>query len=490
MTGGTDAGQANPAPEPVPEQVTGAIKDIDRRMKPSEFFAALGEESAAAGPATPVVLHPHDQFLRGVDDDIAAIRRERAGAHCPERLFPVRADMAARGALDGFRTGDSLGVSSIPRDTPLLVIGDTHGDAWSLAAALRLAREPELLHQIGVLPKVVLPAVVMLGDLVDRGHDHVECAMLATRRVRSYPQCTIWIAGNHDIGHRWSEDDGRFVSELAPAEFADWLNAGDPAERGWRIEFGKAFLDYVNGLPRAVAFQCGLLATHGGVPHCDIFHTFRSLEALKQSSAAKDDFTWIRVAEKAPVKYPNRSRRGCEIGTEQLVASVAHISGLLEREGHPRITAVVRGHDHHDDRYFVHRAGFPSMSLLTVNTMGAGDECSNPFLAGDLDPCVVVYVAGSAPRIVKLVHPARKSSEDTGEAAGTAPPEAVAPADAAAERDPAAVVQPASDQQSTPPADPKPAAATGTPDDEESGDEAPEVSDAKLSIMIRWFRIR
>ena len=206
------------------------------------------------------------------------------------------------------------------------------------------------------------------------------------------------------------------MSELVPAEFADWLNAEDPHERATRAAFGRAFLEYVNDLPRAVAFSSGLLATHGGVPHCDIFHTFDSLGALKRSSAAKDDFTWIRVAEKAPIKYPNRSRRGCELGTEQLVASVAHLSALLELEGHPGISAVVRGHDHHDDRHFVHRAGFPPMSLVTVNTMSAGDDRSNPFVAGDLQPCVAVYVAGRAPRIVKIMRPSAKPAEEGGHA--------------------------------------------------------------------------
>lgn len=423
MTGSTDPAPAAPTPEPAhPAEQAAApsppsVRDIDRRVKPSEFFSALCETAEAADLVTPHMLHLDGRFLQRVDDDIEAVRREFAMAEGAERLFPVRADTMAFGALEGFRPGDSIGIACIAGETPLLVIGDTHGDSWSLAAALRLAREPELLHDLGILPAATRPAVVMLGDLVDRGQDHVECAMLALQRMRACPHSTIWIAGNHDIGHGWSEDEGRFVSELVPAEFADWLNAGEPGEHTRRINFGKAFLEYVHDLPRAVAFSCGLLAIHGGVPHCDIFYTFESLEALKKSSAAKDDFAWIRIAERAPVKYPNRSRRGCELGTEQLVASVAHISGLLEHEGHPRIRAVVRGHDHHDDRFFVHRAGFPSMSLVTVNTMGVSDDGNNPFVSGDLQPCVAVYVAGSMPRIVKLVRPGGEPAAECAQAA-------------------------------------------------------------------------
>lgn len=431
MTGSMDPAQASQPPDPAHGPSVPAVKDIDRRMKPSQFFAPLGGATDAASLATPIMLRLGDRYRQWVEDDIAAVRRRFLAADRAERLFPIRADTMAFGALEGFRPGDSIGLARIPRETPLLVIGDTHGDSWSLAAALRLALKPRLLHRLGVLPEAVPPAVVILGDLVDRGQDHVECALLALQRIKSHPHSTIWIAGNHDIGHSWSVEESRFVSELSPAEFADWLNEGEPWERARRIDFGKAFLEYVKDLPRAVAFRCGLLATHGGVPHCDIFHTFKSLEALKQSSAAKDDFTWVRVAEKAPVKYPNRSRRGCELGTEQLVASVAHMSELLERRGHPRIKAVVRGHDHHDDRYFVHRAGFPLMSLLTVNTMGVGDEGDSPFLSGDLQPCVAVYVPGCMPRVLKLVRPVTEPGaiESPVVEAASAGPETANPAD-------------------------------------------------------------
>jgi hypothetical protein len=491
MTGGEDPERLAPMPEPEPAPGSGtaSVKDIDRRVKPSEFFSTLGS-AAATGPANPLMLSLNDRFIKRVEDDIADARREFAAAQRAERLFPVSADTMARGALEGFKPGDSVGVSCIPRETPLLVIGDTHGDSWSLAAALRLAREPEHLHRLGVLPQVTRPAVVMLGDLVDRGQDHVECAMLALRRIRARPHSTIWIAGNHDIGHRWSEDDARFVSELAPAEFADWLNAGELGERSRRIDFGKTFLEYVAGLPRAVAFQCGLLAIHGGVPHCDIFHTFDSFESLKQSSAAKDDFTWIRVAERAPVKYPNRSRRGCELGTEQFVASVAHISGLLEREGHPRITAVVRGHDHHDDRHFVHRAGFPSMSLITVNTMGAGDECSSPFLAGDLQPCVAVYVQGRAPCIVKLVRPVVKSATDGGPATNAVPTNTSAPVGMSAIREAADSDQPTGNRPDAPAADPEPMAAPRKADEGTAGDGGSGPSVTEWDPKTRWHEIR
>lgn len=420
----SDAKAANPSDE-VPAKSTQMdgppiVRDIDRRMKPDRFFSTFPAAAGVVDPRAPVIFRPDPEFAQSVEQDIAQVRASCARISSADLYFPAPAAEGAYGALQGFKPGDALGISDIPADVPLLVIGDVHADAWSLAAALRLAHEPAWLEQLGVIPAGTKPAVVMLGDLVDRGPHHVECILLAAARIKSAPTRTVWIAGNHDVGHRWVESTGAFESELSPAEIADWLNGGPPDKRAARVAFGKAFLNYVCHLPRAVAFRSGLLATHGGVPHCDIFHTLDSLSAVQASDGARDDFTWLRVAEKAPVKYPNRSRRGCEIGTEQLVASVAHLSQLIEKAGYPRINALVRGHDHHGDRHFVHAAGFPPMSLLTVNTMSASDDKGNPFITGDLQPCVAIYVQGRAPRVVKILTPDAMVQPEPGDSSAAA----------------------------------------------------------------------
>jgi hypothetical protein len=393
-------------------------RDVDRKMKPEEFFRAFPVPCDGSDPKVPVIFEPSDEFVAAIEQDLSDLRQQgRISDPCLQ--VPDESNERRYGALDRFRPGDTLGFATIGPQVPLLVVGDVHGDSWSLAAALELARQPEWLWERQLVPAGSRPAVVLVGDLVDRGTDHFECIILALQRIQQHPESTVWIAGNHDIGHRWDESRFAFESELSPAEFADWLNAGDGGDRARRIEFGQAFLRYAGGLPRAVAFQSGLLATHGGVPHCDLFHTYDRLEQIQASEQARDDFTWIRVAESAPTKVPNRGRRGCELGTHQLVASVAHLSELLAKEGRSRITSVVRGHDHHGDRFFVHAAGFPPMSLVTLNTMGPADDQDNPFLLGDRNPCVGIYVEGQAPRLVKFRRPATVNRP---------PPEADAPA--------------------------------------------------------------
>jgi hypothetical protein len=245
-------------------------------------------------------------------------------------------------------------------------------------------------------------AVVLLGDLVDRGRHSFECVVLALDRLKRLPTATIWVAGNHDVGHQWSDKHNRFIASLHPAEFSDWLNSGQGDEQAVRRRFGQAFVEFVQDLPRAVAFSSGLLAVHGGVPHIDRIDQLDSLAALQADSIAKSDFTWLRVSESAPRKIPNRSRLGCELGTEQFAASVAHISGLLERLGHPRVTAVARGHDHYPERFFVYRGDFPPMSLVTINSMAGEPE--DGAISGDpiRRPCVGNYVPGQVPRVVQF----------------------------------------------------------------------------------------
>jgi hypothetical protein len=395
--------------EPIPSQssppsaTAKATPDVERRLKPSVFFKNFAAPIDSLDPTQVVVLQADTDFMKVVEQDVAEARSALQSIGEPSFLFPSKGSEGRLGALSDFKEGDSLALSSISKDRPLLVIGDVHGDVWSFAAALRLAREPEMLCKLQLVPPGTQSlSVVLLGDLVDRGTHHAECVILCLKRLKGYPNETVWVVGNHDIGHRWDPDNERFVADIEPGEFTDWLNEGEDDERKARTRFGRAFIEYVQAQPRAVAFKSGLLAVHGGVPHCDLFHHFGTLKDLQTDARAKDDFTWLRVAESAPKKFPNRLRRGCELGTEQLVASVDHISRLLQKAGHDRITAVVRGHDHHPERHYVHKAGFPPMSLLTINTMGI-DPTEPPASATTMcEPCVGIYAEGEVPRVVQI----------------------------------------------------------------------------------------
>jgi len=391
---------APPPPPPVPPQPT--VADVDRRLKPAAFFRAFPPPEDGSDPTEAVIFEADAEFSDAVEADLASVRDSARRIGEPELLFPPQSDEGSFGALLGFKSGDSLGRASIAADRPLVVIGDVHGDEWSFAAALRMAREPEWLCRLGLIPHGAQPAVVMLGDLVDRGINHLECVLLCLQRQKAYPHETVWVVGNHDIGHRRMPSGEGFVAEIEPAEFTDWMNGGAGEDRAARERFGRAYIDYVLAQPRAAVFESGLLAIHGGVPHCDLFHKFERLEDLLKSEQAKDDFTWIRVPETAPKKYPNRSRRGCEIGTEQFVASVAHLSQLIEAVGGAPISSVARGHDHHAERYFVHKAGFPPMSLVTINTMGVEPGEQTLPNTPPREPCIGVYVRGRAPRIVRI----------------------------------------------------------------------------------------
>lgn len=100
-------------------------------------------------------------------------------------------------------------------ETQLFVIGDVHGQAGALGAALDV---------IGRVPEIGLPRrLIFLGDLIDRGPDSlgaVRLAMGASDRVR-VGEVTL-LPGNHEL----MLIDGL----LDPQEFiGDWLDNGGDA---------------------------------------------------------------------------------------------------------------------------------------------------------------------------------------------------------------------------------------------------------------------
>ena len=396
------------------------------RRKPETFFKPFEVNESDTEPKFPVCFEPSLEFREQIEVLLAEVSEDRLrDVHLKNAkiVFPNSDGKSLQGALVEFHKGHAIARSSIPTNHALLVIGDVHGDAWSLAAACSMADDPEWLVEQNLIDRGTPVAVVFLGDIVDRGSQHAECAVLVAQRMQKHPTKTVMIAGNHDVGQQWNEMESRFQPAVFPAEFTDWLNDLSAPDHNERVSFGREFLEFAEGLPRAVLFKSGLLATHGAVPHADIFPTMKCLKDVQTSPRSFDDFTWVRVAERAPVKLPNRGSRGCEIGTEQFAAAVAHLSGLTKQEWNIEIRAVVRGHDHHAKRHFVHEANYPSMTLVTLNTMGTTIPDENPLLEGDRQGCIGIYAPDRAPRIVKLVRQVVRVNEANNEADSASMPE-------------------------------------------------------------------
>lgn len=239
-------------------------------------------------------------------------------------------------------------------------VGDLHGDIESLIriyAFLRHCMQNDERH--------VQHHLICLGDYVDRGEEDIAVlTMLQYLTMHSHPQSNLVVTclqGNHDSGI-YRKADGAFASRVKPAEFVETLGKMPPDEAdiigSAAIEFARTapVMGELTGL-RADFPEATILFTHGGVPHTDLqrsfcrdFHPTLSaagrplLDALPQECRAawSEDFTWIRMVEKAPVKIPNRASHGCDLGTEDL-NSYRRLH--LELTGRA-ITFVLRGHDH------------------------------------------------------------------------------------------------------------------------------------------------
>lgn len=289
--------------------------------------------------------------------------------------------------------GSSLLLEARP-DVCYWFVGDLHGDIESLIriyAFLRHCMQNDERH--------VQHHLICLGDYVDRGDEDIAVlTMLQYLTMHSHSQSNLVVTclqGNHDSGI-YRKAGGAFASRVKPAEFVETLGKMPPEEAdiigSAAIEFARTapVMGELTGL-RADFPEATILFTHGGVPHTDLQRSFYRdarpipsaagrplLDALPQEyrAAWSEDFTWVRMVEKAPVKIPNRASHGCDLGTEDL-NSYRRLH--LELTGRA-ITFVLRGHDHEPGGFSLYSydaAMNPSTSrfvqrncgVLTINAM-------------------------------------------------------------------------------------------------------------------------
>jgi hypothetical protein len=211
-------------------------------------------------------------------------------------------------------------------------IGDIHGDFFALHSLLR---EAESRHDDA--------RVLFLGDLVDRGDMPFECLFLLLDWGLRRPGRLGWIAGNHDIAFSVTAQ-GAFQSLVSPAELLDVINRDDLFS-GFRRELGEFFVMLTQGLPRALLFPDGLLATHGGIPLVDLHPQGAAIDNEAayldwlNCPACLKDFTWTRI-HRAPKKLPDRYSTGAQYGFRDFEAFAQ-----LKPEWFP-VMRMVNGHEH------------------------------------------------------------------------------------------------------------------------------------------------
>jgi len=269
------------------------------------------------------------------------------------------------------------------RERPLWVIGDLHGDLLALEASLALiaARSESA------------PRIVFLGDLFDDEGLGLETMLRVFELILHMPGRVCLVAGNHD--EALSFDGARFASSVNPSDFADQLNANLAHE--WVVRAAKVMVRLTASAPRALFFPDGLLIAHGGFPLVDL-HAKLLETGDWNDPACLSDFVWSRAHPKARRKMPNRFSRGSQFGFEDF-ADFCKVSATLGR----KVTHMVRGHDHPEDRVALYPA-YQQHPLLTTVALSRRlpRERFGPY---ERCPSLARVVPGSLPQPYQLQIP-------------------------------------------------------------------------------------
>ena len=241
----------------------------------------------------------------------------------------------------------------LPNETDLWIIGDLHGDLIALRALTKFASYSSAKDNRQA-------AICFLGDFFDDGPFGHTVLYEALTHVLSSNPSGFFVTGNHDLALSWSEAESRFNADVAPHDFADWLN-NLPTDCHWR-KFVRAAIVFFSNAPRALLLDDGTLIAHGGCVHSDRLEALRGHEGSSHRDVM-EDLVWLRAHDTAKRKVPNRTARGCQFGVDDLADFFTELSVLTGKT----ISRVIRGHDHVPDRWSAppHHEG----RLLTINAM-------------------------------------------------------------------------------------------------------------------------
>ena len=341
----------------------------------------------AAAPSTANQSAMVQPSLPHADDELRRIRQQMP--HLLE-LFKSKL-LGDKAPGDLLRFGQRHKVARLSADevgsiNQWFFIGDIHGDFFALHSLLR---EAERRHADA--------RVMFLGDLVDRGDMPFECLFLLLDWGQRRPGRLGWIAGNHDTAFSITEQ-GAFKSLVSPAELLDELNRND-LFTGFRRSMGEFFVALAQGLPRALLFPDGLLATHGGIPLVDLHAEGAAIDNESayldwlNSPACLKDFTWTRI-HRHPKKTPDRYSTGAQYGFRDFEA-FCH----LNPEWFP-VARMVNGHEHPKAGFDPHNTYVvkPALTLL-----GLGFDESRPVPAAYANYTEALHLGQGVPDALPAV---------------------------------------------------------------------------------------
>ncbi len=333
-------------------------QDVSTPM-PKEEQAPLAFTNAISAHGVPDKENSDDSITSCTLDGLRETRLQAsrawksfAGSNIPQLLFVEQEEKVIQIDEETW---------SIPENW--FFIGDIHGDFFALYNIVE--------HIKKLCPDFRL---IFLGDIVDRGRHPMECLWYLLNQASEYPDRIIWLAGNHDVAISYMEDTNSFSSSVIPSEFVDHLNNVD-SWTPFRRQFGSEYIELVRGLPRAVLFPDGLLATHGGFPHTDLQKELQECETMDEKKAwlnspeCLQDFTWTRIT-KYKTKIPNRYSTGCSYGYGDFDAFCDATQDFFPTK------RLVTGHDHPEGGYYTHEA-WKATPALTLSGFAFDADCEN-----------------------------------------------------------------------------------------------------------------
>ncbi len=275
----------------------------------------------------------------------------------------------------------------------LWIVGDLHGDLPAMINIWRYASSESFRAGLQ-------PGLLFLGDFIDRGMYSSECLQFLFWLIVHNPGAIGIIPGNHDVSLTYDPEHG-FRSRVTPAEYAASLKssaAGSLWNRySQNCSIAHTAIELFRRCPAAVITSDGTLFSHGGVPHVDLHPRIRSFEDLSMAPCV-EDFTWLRLNTTAPKKRPNRHNPGCEFGGDDF-DQFCRLSVNLQNP----VRQLVRGHDHHPQRYQIHSTT-AGAGILTLNSMGhwlPDEQANSPAPL----PCIGRYVYGRLPEVHQVPMP-------------------------------------------------------------------------------------
>ncbi|NLX96723.1 MAG: hypothetical protein GXY83_11150 [Rhodopirellula sp.] len=271
-------------------------------------------------------------------------------------------------------------------------LGDVHSDLLALEAAIVYLERRQRMHQANT-------QIVFMGDLFDDGPLGCETLLRMFRLILDNPGRVCLLTGNHDESLGYNGETGLFTAAVEPCEFSEWLNAAPQRDHPLAQKIGRLTIDLFRLTPRALFFQDGLLAAHGGVPLRDLWESWQTADSLNDPKCLQD-FVWTRPHPRAKKRIPNRATKGAGLGYEDFEEFCERAGKLLGFE----VQQMVRGHDHIEglERYesfeAYARRGRP---MLTINTLcyRLEREMSGPH---ERVPCLARRIPGQLPEVCCL----------------------------------------------------------------------------------------